>query len=52
MIEEIKETIKRSYNINNLYLEPNNYRFVKNYNKIVRVGSLKKIDIWRLTNEI
>lgn len=28
MVEEIKETVKRSYNIKNLYLDPNNYRFV------------------------
>ncbi len=30
MSEEIKETIKRSYNLKNLYLDPNNYRFVDN----------------------
>ncbi|WP_269092870.1 hypothetical protein [Aliarcobacter butzleri] len=28
MSEEIKETIKRSYNLKNLYLEQNNYRFI------------------------
>jgi hypothetical protein len=30
MSEEIRETIKRSYNLKNLYLDPNNYRFVDN----------------------
>jgi len=30
MNETIKETIKRSFNIKNLYLDPNNYRFVDN----------------------
>lgn len=36
MSEEIKESIKRSYNLKNLYLDPNNYRFVDNegYTKI------------------
>ncbi len=36
MNEEPKETIKRSYNLKNLYLDPNNYRFVddKKYEKI------------------
>lgn len=34
--EAIKDTIKRSFNIKNLYLDPNNYRFVddKKYEKI------------------
>lgn len=35
MDEEIKEIIKRSYNIKNLYLDPNNYRFVDNNDYIV-----------------
>lgn len=30
MSKEIKSTIKRSYNLKNLYLDPNNYRFVDN----------------------
>ncbi len=30
MSKELKETIKRSYNLKNLYLDPNNYRFVDN----------------------
>jgi len=36
MSEEIQETIKRSCNLKNLYLDPNNYRFVDNnaYKKV------------------
>jgi len=36
MNEELKETRKRSYNLKNIYLDPNNYRFVddKKYVKI------------------
>ncbi len=43
MSEEIKETIKRSYNLKNLYLDPNNYRFVDN-DDYVRVGEDKILD--------
>lgn len=31
MNEEVKETVKRSRNLKNLYLDPNNYRFVDNF---------------------
>lgn len=32
MSDKVVETIKRSYNLKNLYLDPNNYRFVDNDN--------------------
>ena len=38
MSEEMQETIKRSYNLKNLYLDPNNYRFVDN-DKYIEVSS-------------
>ena len=40
---ETTETIKRSYNLKNLYLDPNNYRFVDNDNYI-KVDDTKLLD--------
>lgn len=50
MSEEIIETQKRSYNLKNLFLDPNNYRFVDNLNyKEVSEENLIDLNIQKRT---